>query len=35
MTLAQSGEWLRALAYVFGSNLVGLLGASMTRLLPF
>jgi CrcB protein len=38
LSLAQSGEWLRAGAYVLGSNAVGLLGvwlgASLSKLLP-
>ena len=39
LTLAEDGAWLRAGAYVIGSNAVGLfgvwLGASLTRVLPF
>ena len=39
LILAQTGVWMRAGAYVLGSNAVGLIGvwvgASLTRLLPF
>ena len=39
LLLAQTGAWIRAGAYVLGSNAVGLIGvwvgASLTRLLPF
>jgi protein CrcB len=39
LLLAQTGDWMRAGAYVLGSNAVGLIGvwvgASLTRLLPF
>ena len=38
LTLAQDGAWLRAIAYVGGSNVVGLigvwLGATMARAVP-
>ena len=38
LTLAQEGEWVGAAVYIFGSNLVGLvgvwLGASLARLAP-
>jgi CrcB protein len=38
LTLAQDGNWVPALAYVLGSNVIGLigvwLGAAITRLAP-
>jgi fluoride exporter len=38
LTLAETGAWLRAVAYVLGSNLLGLLGvwlgATLARLAP-
>jgi fluoride exporter len=38
LTLAETGAWVRALAYVLGSNLLGFvgvwLGASLARLAP-
>jgi CrcB protein len=38
LSLAQEGAWLRAVLYVFGSNVIGLLGvrpgASLARVMP-